>query len=276
MPSSVALHAELLGLAGGVGDLGGVQQRLGRDAADVQAGAAELALLDQADATARAGRPAARRRSRRSPPRGSSTSNSCRRPRWSHPLHVCRRRPPIVASCTRPVSTPASGPTAARVSEPHAAHWSPWVGWTGSAGRAARMRRPRRRRAHRLDDACARRTRADEQHLREFVATRRGVEGFVEPRTAVSDVTLLLVAHDGEWTRRRVPSVEWAHSSANRHGVPSYDAARGRHPAADARVQPAQAARQSRAQPAEPRLRSRASAGVARPGWTPRSRCRRR
>ena len=65
----------------------------------------------------------------------------------------------------------------------------------------------------------------DEQHLREFATSRRGVEGFVEPRTAVSDVTLLLVAHDGEWTRRRVPSVEWAHRFANGHGVPSYDAA---------------------------------------------------
>lgn len=66
---------------------------------------------------------------------------------------------------------------------------------------------------------------ADEKHLREFVTTRRGVEGFVEPRTAVSDVTLLLVAHDGEWTRRRVPSVQWAHNFANKHQVPSYDAA---------------------------------------------------
>ena len=65
----------------------------------------------------------------------------------------------------------------------------------------------------------------DEQHLRTWVAERRGVEGFVEPRTAVSDVTLLLVAHDGEWTRRRVPSVEWAHRFCNRHQVPSYDAA---------------------------------------------------
>ena len=37
-------------------------------------------------------------------------------------------------------------------------------------------------------------------------------------------MTLLLVAHDGEWTRRRVPSVEWAHDFANRNGVPSYDA----------------------------------------------------
>jgi len=65
----------------------------------------------------------------------------------------------------------------------------------------------------------------DEQHLREWVTARRGVEGFVEPRTAVSEVTLLLVAHDGEWTRRRVPSVKWAHDFANKHQVPSYDAA---------------------------------------------------
>lgn len=64
-----------------------------------------------------------------------------------------------------------------------------------------------------------------ERHLRAFVASRRGVEGFVEPRTAVTDHTLLLVAHDGEWTRRRVPSVQWAHDFANGLGVPSYDAA---------------------------------------------------
>ena len=65
----------------------------------------------------------------------------------------------------------------------------------------------------------------DEQHLHDFVTDRRGVEGFVEPRTAVSEVTLLLVAHDGEWTRRRVPSVKWAHDFCNKHQVPSYDAA---------------------------------------------------
>lgn len=85
-----------------------------------------------------------------------------------------------------------------------------------------RMRRPGRSGAAttvRASDA------ADEQHLTEFATTRRGVEGFVEPRTAVSDVTIILVAHDGEWTRRRVPSVDWAHRFANQHGVPSYDAA---------------------------------------------------
>lgn len=67
--------------------------------------------------------------------------------------------------------------------------------------------------------------RAITDHLERFIAARRGVEGFVEPRTTVTPVTLLLVAHDGEWTRRAVPSIAWAHDFANRHGVPSYDAA---------------------------------------------------
>jgi hypothetical protein len=67
--------------------------------------------------------------------------------------------------------------------------------------------------------------RADVDHLESWLSSRRGVEGFVEPRTAVSDVTLLLVAHDGEWTRRRVPSAKWAHEFANSRQIPSYDAA---------------------------------------------------
>ena len=89
-------------------------------------------------------------------------------------------------------------------------------------GGGTRMRRPGRSGGSttvRASDA------ADARHLKEFAGTRRGVEGFVEPRTAVSDVTLMLVAHDGEWTRRRVPSVQWAHRFANQNGVPSYDAA---------------------------------------------------
>lgn len=65
----------------------------------------------------------------------------------------------------------------------------------------------------------------DQDHLHTWTQSRVGIEGFVEPRTAVSDVTLLLVAKDGEWTRRRVPSVEWAHKFCNKHQIPSYDAA---------------------------------------------------
>jgi hypothetical protein len=91
--------------------------------------------------------------------------------------------------------------------------------------RTARMRRPGRETSRTGSTTVRGSSSSDEQHLLDFVSSRRGVEGFVEPRTAVSDVTLLLVAHDGEWTRRRVPSVEWAHRFANKHQVPSYDAA---------------------------------------------------
>jgi len=92
-------------------------------------------------------------------------------------------------------------------------------------GSRTRMRGPARDAARTGSTRVRASEQADEQHLLSFVTARRGVEGFVEPRTAVSDVTLLLVAHDGEWTRRRVPSVEWAHRFCNNNQVPSYDAA---------------------------------------------------
>lgn len=66
---------------------------------------------------------------------------------------------------------------------------------------------------------------SDAQYLKDWVRTRSGIEGFIEPRTAVTDTTMLLVAVDGEWTRRRVPSADWAHDFANKLGIPSYDAA---------------------------------------------------
>ena len=36
---------------------------------------------------------------------------------------------------------------------------------------------------------------------------------------------MILVAHDGEWTRRRVPSVDVGAPLRQQHGIPSYDAA---------------------------------------------------
>ncbi|GEP34202.1 hypothetical protein NSZ01_19700 [Nocardioides szechwanensis] len=92
-------------------------------------------------------------------------------------------------------------------------------------GTSTRMRKPAKDALRTGSTTVRASSKVDEEHLHAFVTERRGVEGFVEPRTAVSDVTLLLVAHDGEWTRRRVPSVKWAHDFANKHQVPSYDAA---------------------------------------------------
>ena len=67
--------------------------------------------------------------------------------------------------------------------------------------------------------------RADFQHLEHFVQTRRGVEAFLEPRTTVTEPTVMLIAHDGEWTRRRVPSFDAARMWGQRVGVPVYDVA---------------------------------------------------
>ena len=45
----------------------------------------------------------------------------------------------------------------------------------------------------------------------------------MEPSTTVTPTTLLLVARDGEWTRRSVPDRETAFAFARRLGVPVYD-----------------------------------------------------
>ncbi|WP_409331267.1 oxidoreductase [Trujillonella humicola] len=66
--------------------------------------------------------------------------------------------------------------------------------------------------------------RADLTHLEQFVASRRGVEGYVEPRTAVTETTILLVATDGEWTRRRIDGPDVARKLSRDLGIPVYDA----------------------------------------------------
>jgi hypothetical protein len=67
-------------------------------------------------------------------------------------------------------------------------------------------------------------TAADLEHLVEFVRTRRGVEAYLEPRTTVTDTTVVLVAASGEWTRRRVAGPEAAATFTKKHAIPLYDA----------------------------------------------------
>lgn len=62
-----------------------------------------------------------------------------------------------------------------------------------------------------------------ESYLREWMAARRGVEAFVEPRTAVTETTVVFVAHDGEWTRRRMGSPKRAKKFARSLQIPIYD-----------------------------------------------------
>ena len=70
-----------------------------------------------------------------------------------------------------------------------------------------------------------------EAHLVAFATSRRGVEGFVEPETPQTPTTLVLVASDGEWTRRRVASPRAAADLGRRLGLPVYDVAAVGYPA---------------------------------------------
>lgn len=60
-------------------------------------------------------------------------------------------------------------------------------------------------------------------HFEEFARSRRGVEAFVEPATNVTATTVILIAHDGEWTRRAMPSREDAFKLATDLHLPTYD-----------------------------------------------------
>ncbi len=83
----------------------------------------------------------------------------------------------------------------------------------------------RKRRRGRADPPSPRAERvAAEEALTEWVTARHGVEVFVEPRTAVTGVTMLLVAHDGEFTRRPVKDGAAARAFARSHTLPVYDA----------------------------------------------------
>jgi len=67
-------------------------------------------------------------------------------------------------------------------------------------------------------------------HLTDFVATRVGVEAYLEPSNAHEQTSLLLVATDGEWTRRKVPDAKTAHELARSLGIPCYEVQRTGYP----------------------------------------------
>jgi hypothetical protein len=64
---------------------------------------------------------------------------------------------------------------------------------------------------------------ADLQYLRQWVAEHQGVEAFVEPKTTVTEVTVVLVAADGEWTRRRTGGHSGARRLSDQLNIPVYD-----------------------------------------------------
>jgi hypothetical protein len=70
----------------------------------------------------------------------------------------------------------------------------------------------------------------DQRYLREWAATHTGVEAFVEPQTNFTDVTVVLVASDGEWTRRRVGGAVGARRLGEQLQIPVYDVQRVGYP----------------------------------------------
>lgn len=60
-------------------------------------------------------------------------------------------------------------------------------------------------------------------YLRQWVAEHEGVEAFVEPQTTVTEVTVVLVAADGEWTRRRTGGDAGARRLSDQLRIPVYD-----------------------------------------------------
>ncbi|GLZ44041.1 hypothetical protein Acsp06_02260 [Actinomycetospora sp. NBRC 106375] len=64
---------------------------------------------------------------------------------------------------------------------------------------------------------------ADLEHLRAFAKTREGVAFYIEPETTATDTTVVAVAFDGEWTRRRVGTPRAAEKLARSVKVACHD-----------------------------------------------------
>ena len=66
-------------------------------------------------------------------------------------------------------------------------------------------------------------SKAVRDHLASFVSSKRGVEAYVEPPTNVTASTVVLIAYNGEWTRRAVASRDEAFELPRALGIPVYD-----------------------------------------------------
>jgi hypothetical protein len=70
----------------------------------------------------------------------------------------------------------------------------------------------------------SRRNNPDLIELEAFAQSRKGIEGYIEPRTATNPTTLLLVDRRGEHARGAVREPEDAVQFCERLGIPVYDA----------------------------------------------------
>jgi hypothetical protein len=70
----------------------------------------------------------------------------------------------------------------------------------------------------------AKRSKSDLSALESFASERHGVEGYIEPRTATSPTTLLLVDRDGDHLRAAVRDPRDAMAFCKQRSIPCYDA----------------------------------------------------
>ncbi|USQ81626.1 hypothetical protein [Ornithinimicrobium faecis] len=68
-------------------------------------------------------------------------------------------------------------------------------------------------------------------HMEGWVASHKGVEAYVEPATNVSTTTLILIATDGEWTRRAVGTPKAGFELGRLLQIPVYDVNQTGYPA---------------------------------------------
>ena len=73
-------------------------------------------------------------------------------------------------------------------------------------------------------------TKVSTNEIEGFIASRTGVEAFLEPKTTIYSETILLVAGDGENLRRPIRDRAQAAKICEQHGVPLYDAAKVGYP----------------------------------------------
>ena len=224
MPSSERLDAELLALAGLVGDLGGVQQRLGRDAARSAGRCRRPCPSRSGRPTGPARRRAARRRSRRSTAEDHQVGVVLRHVDISLDASSGPRLTAARVVAAHPVTsaTMRAGARSHREKTGHQRTLSPtassrttrraaWGCGRGCAGATGRGRRGRS-------------TADDEAHLRAWAAAHDAASRRSSSRGPRSpDHTIVLVADDGEWTRRRIDGPDAARKLARSMRIPVYD-----------------------------------------------------
>jgi hypothetical protein len=70
----------------------------------------------------------------------------------------------------------------------------------------------------------------DRAGMMAFIETRRSVEAYIEPKTVMHPLSVVLVAEDGEWRRFELGDDAFVREVAGEHHLPVLDAARTGYP----------------------------------------------